>query len=124
VRRHYQKIAGADALQPAVMLLQPPVFHGYSLAIFLEMDTPVDHGKLSQALAGDHVTLAGLEDDSQPSNVNTAGQANILLSLKSEPSRPTGIWLWAAIDNLRIAAVTAVECAESMIATRPLGKIQ
>jgi aspartate-semialdehyde dehydrogenase len=56
--------------------------------------------------------------------VNTAGQANILVSLKREAARPNGIWLWAAADNLRIAAMTAVECAESMIATRPLGKIQ
>jgi aspartate-semialdehyde dehydrogenase len=107
-----------------MLLLQPPVFHGHALAIFLEMEQPVDQERLSQALAGDHVTLAGTEDDSQPSNVNTAGQANILVSLKADVARPNGIWLWAAADNLRIAAVTAVECAETMIATRPLGKIQ
>jgi aspartate-semialdehyde dehydrogenase len=124
VRRHYLKIAGTDAPQPALMLLQPPVFHGHALAIFLEMEHAVDHERLWQALDGDHVTLARAEDDSQPSNVNTAGQANILVSLKSEAVRPNGIWLWAAADNLRIAAMTAVECAESMIATRPLGKIQ
>jgi aspartate-semialdehyde dehydrogenase len=124
VRRHYQKIAGADAPQPALMVLQPPVFHGHALAIFLEMDQAADQERLSQALAGDHVTLAGAEDDSQPNNVNTAGQANILVSLKRDAARPNGIWLWAAADNLRIAAMTAVECAESMIATRPLGKIQ
>ena len=124
VRRHYQKIAGGDVPQPAVMLLQPPVFHGHALAIFLEMEQAVDQERLSQALAGDHVTLVGPEDDSQPSNVNTAGQANILVSLKSDAARPSGIWLWAAADNLRIAAMTAVECAESMIPTRPLGKIQ
>jgi len=124
VRRDYEKIAGTDALQPALMMLQPPVFHGQTLAIFLEMEHPIDREKLSQALAGDHVVLAGLEDDSQPGNVNTAGQPNILVSLKSETSRPNGIWLWAAADNLRVAAMTAVECAESMIATRPLGKIQ
>lgn len=124
VRRHYREIVGADASQPALLLLQPPVFHGHTLAIFLEMEQAVDQERLSQALAGDHVTLAGTEDDSQPSNVNTAGQANILVSLKSDAARPNGIWLWAAADNLRIAAMTAVECAESMIATRPLGKIQ
>jgi len=44
--------------------------------------------------------------------------------LKSEPAKPNGIWFWAAGDNLRIAAMTAVECAESMTSTRPLGKIQ
>jgi aspartate-semialdehyde dehydrogenase len=124
IRRHYQKIAGADAPQPALMVLQPPVFHGHTLAIFLEMEQAVDQEKLSQALAGDHVTMADAEDDSQPTNVNTAGQGSILVSLRSEASGPNGIWLWAAADNLRIAAMTAVECAESMIATRPMGKIQ
>ncbi|MGA2389892.1 MAG: Asd/ArgC dimerization domain-containing protein [Candidatus Sulfotelmatobacter sp.] len=124
VRRHYQKIAGLDAPQPALLVVQPPVFHGHGLAIFLELAQSVDQEALSAALAGDHVTVAGSEDESQPSNVNTAGQANILVSLKAEASRPNGIWLWAAIDNLRVAAVTAVECAESMTATRPVGKIQ
>jgi aspartate-semialdehyde dehydrogenase len=124
VRRHYQKIAGADAPQPAIMVLQPPVFHGHAMAIFLETAQSIDQDRLLQALSGDHVTLARAEDDSQPSNVNTAGQANILVSLKRDADRPNGIWLWAASDNLRIAALTAVECAESMMATRPLGKIQ
>src|SRR5208337_656264 len=83
VRRHYQKIAGTDAPQPALMLLQPPVFHGHALAIFLEMEQPVDQEKLAEALAGDHVTVArAADDDTQPSNVNTAGQGNILVSLK------------------------------------------
>jgi aspartate-semialdehyde dehydrogenase len=124
VQRHYLKIAGADAPHPALMVLQAPVFHGHAVSIFLQMEQSVDQEKLSQVLAGDHVTLAGADDESQPSNVNTAGQGNILVSLKGEPFQPNGIWLWAAADNLRIAAITAVECAESMIATRPMGKIQ
>jgi len=109
IRRHYQKLAGADAPQPALMVVQPPVFHGHALAIFLELDQPIDQERLSQALSGDHVALAGTEEDSQPSNVNTAGQPNILVSLKiestkAEASRPNGIWLWAALDNLRVAS--------------------
>ncbi|MFZ0298674.1 MAG: Asd/ArgC dimerization domain-containing protein, partial [Candidatus Sulfotelmatobacter sp.] len=124
VQRDYREIAGADAPQPSLMMLQPPVFHGLTVAVFLEMEQAIDQERLSQSLAGDHVALAGAEDDSQPSNVNTAGQANILVSLKSDVARPNGIWLWAAADNLRIAAMTAVECAESLIPTRPLGKIQ
>ena len=124
LRRQYRKIAGAEAPQPAIMVLQPPVFHGHAVAVFLEMAHAVDREQLAQALAGDHVTIAGTEDDSQPSNVNSAGQPNILVSLKEDATRPNGVWLWAAADNLRIAAITAVECAESMIATRPVGKIQ
>jgi aspartate-semialdehyde dehydrogenase len=121
--RHYRKIAGEDAPQPALMLLQAPIFHGYALAVYLEMESAVDAQALSQALAGDHVTVSGAEED-WPSTVSAAGQADILLSVKSDPVQPNGVWLWAAADNLRISALTAVECAESMAATRPTGKIQ
>ena len=123
VLRHYQKIAGEDALQPSMLLLQAPIFHGYALAVFLEMEEAIDLKTLTQSLAGDHVVIPGNEED-PPSNVSSAGQADILLSVRADVSQPKGVWLWAAADNLRISAVTAVECAESMTATRPMGKIQ
>jgi len=124
VRRHYHSIAGSDAIEPALMALQAPVFHGHSLAIYVEMERPINRDELSQALAGDHVVVAGTQEDVQPNNVNTAGQADILVALKNDAERHNGMWLWATADNLRIAAITAVECAESMIATRPLGQVQ
>jgi aspartate-semialdehyde dehydrogenase len=123
VLRHYQKIAGDDAPQPSVLLLQAPIFHGYALSVFLEMEQAADIQQLSQALAGDHVAVPDAEEDFT-SNVSSAGQADIQLSIKSDGTQPNGIWLWAAADNLRIAALTAVDCAESMTATRPIGKIQ
>ncbi len=123
ILRHYQKIAATDASQPSLMLLQAPIFHGHALALFLEMNQPVEVQALSQALAGDHVAIPGADEES-PTNVSSAGQADIQLSLKLDPAQPNGVWLWAAADNLRISALTAVECAESMTATRPTGKIQ
>jgi aspartate-semialdehyde dehydrogenase len=123
ILRHFAKIAGRDAPRPAIFLLQAPVFHGYAVAVFVEMENAVDLPALSQALAGDHVSVTGT-DDEVPSNVSSAGQTDIQLWLKSDPAQPNGVWLWAAADNLRISALTAVECAESMTATRPLGKIQ
>jgi len=123
ILRHYQKIAGTDAPVPSLLLLQAPIFHGHALAVFLDFASAVDVPALSQALTGDHVAIPGAEEDS-PSNVSSAGQADIQLSLKIDPGQPNGVWLWAAADNLRISALTAVECAESMTATRPTGKIQ
>jgi aspartate-semialdehyde dehydrogenase len=123
VLRHYQKIAGDDAPQPSLLLLQAPIFHGYALAVFLEMENSSDVQSLSQVLAGDHVTIPAADEDA-PSNVSSAGQGNILLSVKSDAVKPNGVWLWIAADNLRISALTAVDCAESMAATRPTGKIQ
>jgi aspartate-semialdehyde dehydrogenase len=128
VLRHYRKIAVGQVSEPALMTLQAPVFHGHALAIYLEIEQTRDQGslseKLSQALAGDHVIVVDASDDTQPNNVNTAGQPKILVSVKRDAARANGVWLWVAADNLRIAAITAVECAESMIATRPLGKVQ
>jgi aspartate-semialdehyde dehydrogenase len=123
ILRHYRKIAGAGAPQPSLILLQAPIFHGHALAVFLDMENAVKVRDVSQALAGDHVTEPGEEEDS-PSNVSSAGQAKIQLSVKSDPVQPNRVWLWAAADNLRLSALTAVECAESMAATRPTGKIQ
>jgi aspartate-semialdehyde dehydrogenase len=74
-------------------------------------------------LSGEHVNIAQPADEA-PSNVSVAGQGNIQLSVKPDPNDANGVWLWAAADNLRIAATTAVECAETMAATRPRGKIQ
>ena len=123
ISRHFQKIAGDGAPKPSILLLQAPIFHGHALAVFLEMESPIDVPGLSQALTGDHVAIPGAEEDS-PSNVSAAGQGDIQLSLKVDPVQPNGVWLWAAADNLRISALTAVDCAESMTATRPTGKIQ
>jgi aspartate-semialdehyde dehydrogenase len=123
VLKHYKRIAGKDALQPSLRLVQAPIFHGHAFSIYLEMEQPVALGDLSQALAGEHVNLARQAEDS-PSNVNAAGQADVLVSLARDDNHPNGVWIWAAADNLRIAAATAVECAETMTPTRPRGKIQ
>jgi aspartate-semialdehyde dehydrogenase len=121
--RHYRKIAGDDAAQPALFLLQAPIFHAHALAVFMELDGAADLQALSQTLAGDHVVIPGADEDS-PSNLSAAGQQDIQLLVRADAVQPNGVWLWATLDNLRISALTAVECAESMGATRPTGKIQ
>src|SRR5208282_3774943 len=123
ILRHYQKIAGDDSPQPSLMLLQAPIFHGHALAVFLEMESTIDLPAMSLALAGDHITIPGAEDD-PPSNVSAAGQADLQLELKIDPVQPKGAWLWVAADNLRISALTAVEIAEFLNDTGPTGKIQ
>jgi aspartate-semialdehyde dehydrogenase len=123
VLRHYWKIAGDDAPAPSLLLLQAPIFHGHAIAVFLEMAESVELERLTEVLRGDHVVIPSGEEEA-PSNVSSAGQGNIQLSIKVDPMHPNGVWLWAAADNLRISALTAVECAESMTATRPTGKIQ
>lgn len=123
IHKHYRKIAGASAPDLSLLLLQAPIFHGHAFAIHIEIDQPADVQSILQALVGEHVNLT-LGADDAPSNVNAAGQADIQLSVLPDSSQPRSFWLWAASDNLRIAASTAVECAETMAAARPRGKIQ
>jgi aspartate-semialdehyde dehydrogenase len=87
------------------------------------MDSPADIAELSRALSGDHVQVIPYSEEA-PNNVNAAGQADILVSVTADASDPNTAWIWAASDNLRVAAATAVECAEAMIASRPRGQVQ
>jgi len=123
ILKHYRHIAGQGAPVPSLLLAQAPIFHGYAFAVHLETEGLVDIERLSQSLSGEHVNVTYSADDS-PSNVNVAGQGDVQLTLKPDSNQPNGVWLWAAADNLRLSATTAVECAESMAASRPRGKIQ
>ena len=118
---HYRRLA-PDAVEPSVLLLQAPVFHGHAFAVYLESTTALSVNELSRALAGEHVTIAPPEDS--PTNVSVAGQDDILVSLAPDASHKSGVWIWAVIDNLRVAALNAVESAESLTASRPRGHIQ
>ncbi len=123
ILKHYRHIARNHAPLPSLLLVQAPIFHGYAFAIHVVMAELVDVASMSQALAGEHVTVTHHADDS-PSNVNAAGQNDVQVSVLADVSDPNALWLWAAADNLRIAASTAVECAETMAASLPRGKIQ
>jgi aspartate-semialdehyde dehydrogenase len=89
----------------------------------LEMEKPVAIADLSQALAGEHVVVSDNPEDA-PTNVSAAGQGDILISLASDANHKNGVWLWVTTDNLRISALNAVECAETLTASRPLGQVQ
>jgi aspartate-semialdehyde dehydrogenase len=122
ILKHYKLIA-PEAVEPSLLVVQAPIFHGHAFSVYVEMEKPDALGDFAQALTGDHIAVArGAEDT--PNNVSAAGQGDVLISLARDPNHENGVWLWAASDNLRVAALTAVECAETMTASRPRGQIQ
>lgn len=122
---HLRKLLGGQAPLPALTLLQAPVFHAHTFALYLEMEKAVSAGDLAQAVAGEHVQVARAPEDA-PSNVNVAGKDDILVALRRDASQENanGLWIWAAVDNLRLAAITAVDSANALAAVRPHGKVQ
>jgi aspartate-semialdehyde dehydrogenase len=123
VLKHYGKIVAGRAPLPSVLIVQAPVFHSHVFSLNLQFNSVADVAQVSAALAGEHVALIGSAED-VPSNVSAAGQGDILVSVTPDSTDPNSLWLWAASDNLRVAAFTAVECAETLTASRPRGKIQ
>ncbi|MCU1285374.1 MAG: aspartate semialdehyde dehydrogenase [Acidobacteriales bacterium] len=123
IARHLKLITRSRADLPALQVIHAPTFHGHTASIYLELSRKIAPGDFSLALKGEHVNIVGPESDA-PSNVNAAGQDEIMISINSDPVRENGIWLWAASDNLKIAAITAMDCAAILAATRPSGKIQ
>ena len=123
ILRHYKKITAGQANVPSVQIVQPPIFHGNAVSLNLQLERAADIAQISSALAGEHISLTPSTEDA-PSNVNAAGQGDILVALTPDASDPNSVWLWATSDNLRVAASIGVELAESMAAARPRGKIQ
>jgi aspartate-semialdehyde dehydrogenase len=129
VRRHYAVLAGDRLPALRLQVIHAPVFHGNTFSICIELEHAVPLSTIEDALGGEHLDLV-LEETDSPSNLAAAGQNDVLVWLKPEPpvDRLSGetsrFWLWAASDNLRLAAQNAVECALDMRRLRPHGQVQ
>jgi len=119
ILRHFSVLSTTPP--PALMLLQGPTFHAHAFSIYVEPERATALGDLTQALTGDHVNVARLAEDA-PNNVSAAGQAEVLVAVRRDTQKEDAFWLWAAADNLVIAAVNAVECAET--STAVAGRVQ
>ena len=109
---------------PLLQVIQAPVFHGFTVSLFLDFTGPVAIEALSRGLASEHVDLVGEEGD-PPSNLSAAGQGQLLVTL--DPASETdakSYSLWMAGDNLKLTARTAVACALELTRMRPMGKVQ
>jgi len=123
ITNHLRRLVNDHTPMPSLALVQAPVFHAHTFSIYIELEKNISAGDFSRALAGEHVLIARSPED-QPSNANVAGKDEILVAVRRDPARENGFWLWAAVDNLRLAAVTAVDCANVLAAVRPHGKVQ
>ncbi len=123
IRKHYRHIAPGRDRACACRCCRRRSFTATASLFTSRWKKPSRSAELSQALGGEHVAVSSGPGD-LPTDVSAAGQEKILVSLTSDPSHENGVWLWATTDNLRISALTAVECAESMTASRPKGQIQ
>jgi aspartate-semialdehyde dehydrogenase len=121
--RHMEQITSNAVPSPAVLLLQGASFHAHTFSVYLEMEQATTVEQVVKTMSGDHLAVTQGADDA-PSNVNAAGQDQVLLTVRGDQKREKGFWLWAAADNLRLLALNAADCAEAVAVGRPSGKVQ
>jgi aspartate-semialdehyde dehydrogenase len=117
-------LTGDKLPTPLLQVIQAPVFHGFTVSLFLDFAEPVEAEALTRALTSEQVEFAA-EDGDAPSNLSSAGQGKLLVQLQAaDESNPNSFSLWIAADNLKLTARTAVACALELTRMRPLGKVQ
>jgi aspartate-semialdehyde dehydrogenase len=113
IERHIATLFGkqtaAPPPPPSVRLIQAPVFHGYSLSIWVEFEANVAAGELAEALASKRIDVRGFGEEA-PNNVGAANQSGLMVGdIRADQNHPKAAWLWAVFDNLRVMADEAAD---------------
>ena len=100
---------------PSLRLIQAPVFHGFSFSFWVEFDEAPGASDIEDAMStamDNEVFDVRAGDLEPPNNVGVAGQSGIAVGAIT-PDRNSGsaFWIWAAADNLRLAAESAAMIA-------------
>ena len=99
---------------PALKVTQVPVFYSLALSVYVETAQAVAPEAAEAALAGEHLRVRR-RGEPAPSPVDAAGSGDILVdNIRRDLANPAGLWIWAAVDNIRLAAENAVEIAQSL----------
>lgn len=101
-------VAGAGPM-PSLRLIQAPVFHGYSMSIWVEFDKNPGVPAIARCLASEKIDVR-TGDEEPPTNVGVAGQGGIIVGgMTVDRNEPLACWFWLVADNFRVAAENALE---------------
>jgi aspartate-semialdehyde dehydrogenase len=112
--RQLRQYLGERIPRPALRRFQAPVFYSLGVSLYVETSETVAPEAAAAALAGERVRVRRSTQDA-PTLIEVTGSSDILVDrIVSDAAHPTGLWLWAVADNLRLAATNAVELAASL----------
>jgi len=117
IDRHLASLlAGAGSIpMPSLRLIQAPVFHGYSMSLWIEFEGNPEIETIQRGIASSHIDVRTSEHE-PPTNVGVAGQSGITVgSIAVDRNDPRACWFWVVADNLRLAAQNAVEVTREVL---------
>jgi aspartate-semialdehyde dehydrogenase len=100
---------------PSLRLIQAPVFHGFSFSFWIEFDEAPGASDIEDAMNLEQFDVrAG--DLEPPNNVGIAGLSGIAIgAITPDRNSASAFWIWAAVDNLRLAAESAALIAGEVV---------
>jgi aspartate-semialdehyde dehydrogenase len=102
---------------PSLRLVHAPVFHGQMISLWVEFAARPEVAAVEAALAAAGFDVRTAEH-APASNVSVAGESGLCVSdLRADGNHPRGMWLWAAADNWRSLAETAILAAATATRT-------
>jgi len=117
IDRHLASLlAGAGNVpMPSLRLIQAPVFHGYSLSVWVEFENNPGREAIVQAITLPRIDLRA-KDEEPPTNVGVAGQSGIAVgAITADRNEPRAFWFWVVTDNLLISAENAMEVTRELL---------
>ncbi|MES1258678.1 MAG: Asd/ArgC dimerization domain-containing protein [Acidobacteriota bacterium] len=100
---------------PSLRLIQAPVFHGYSMSLWIEFEDAPPAPELEEALAGDFIDVRGAPLEA-PTNIGVVGQSGVSVgAIVPDRNNGNAVWMWMAADNFRLAAESAAMIAREAI---------
>ncbi len=103
-----ERPAGA-ILMPSLRVIAAPVFHGYSISLWVEFEADFSAEEIGEALASAQIEVRG-QNEEPPNNVDVASQSGAIAGdIRVDRNNPHAGWLWIAADNLRLTADAAVD---------------
>jgi aspartate-semialdehyde dehydrogenase len=89
---------------PSLRLIQAPVFHGYSISLWVQFNDNVNAGELGAALACAQIEIRG-QNEEAPDNVEAATQSGLIAGdIRVDRNNSRAAWVWIVADNLRLTA--------------------
>lgn len=119
VERHLASLLagrGSRTPMPSLRLVQAPVFHGYSISAWVELEEEAGEEAVLGALAANRIDIQAAAEDS-PTNVGVAGTDGIIVgNVRRDRNIHRAFWFWIVTDNLRMSAGNAVELVKQVCA--------
>lgn len=111
--------AGPGIPAPALCTLQAPVFHAHMVLVFVRFAAPMTTERLRDALSQSPAFRLYGNGEGQPDALSAAGEDLFQLGEpQPDASVSNGYWLFVSFDNLRVAALHAVDAASALLELR------